>query len=222
MDEQGILGAVKAERLRLCEFLVSLDEAEWSASSLCAGWAVRDVVAHLTIPTRATVFGVIVGAVKARGDFHRMADWQARDRASTYSPEELVAQLRETAGSPRRMPGSAPMDPLVDIVVHGQDIARALGRSLPVPGMLAVACLDYVVTAAFTGAPARVAGLRLIASDEDWSTGSGEDQVQGRAVDLLLAVLGRPAGLSGLTGSGRELLSSRFAGASARSGDRHR
>lgn len=201
MDEQQVLAAVQQERLRLCAFLDQLGPDEWEAPSLCAGWRVREVVAHLTIPTRATVLGSLVGAVRARGNFHRMADQQARARAREFEPDELVTQLRESATSSRRMPGSSHMDPLVDVLVHGQDIAIPLERRFDGPLELVVASLDHVVTQPFTGAPARIAGLRLAATDVDWTHGSGPT-VSGTAGDILLTVLGRSVALDGVTGDG--------------------
>jgi len=67
--------------------------------------------------------------LRARGNIDRMIDDTARHWSAQYTPEELVAQLRETAGSPRRPPGTTVDDPLVDVLVHGQDIARPLDRS---------------------------------------------------------------------------------------------
>lgn len=210
MDQPTILAAVEAERLKLCAFLDTLDPTDWATPSLCAGWTVRDVVAHLTTPTRTTMFEMITGAIRALGNFHRMADRQARTRAAAFPPADLIAQLRETAGSTRRMPGSAPMDPLVDILAHGQDIARPLGRSLPVPTDLAVAALDHVKANSFFGAPQRITDLRLVASDADWAHGTAADEVHGPAADLLLAVLGRPIALQHLSGTGVDVLSARL------------
>ena len=45
----GMLDDVAAERLRLAEDLESLTPAQWATPSLCAGWTVHDVVAHLTL-----------------------------------------------------------------------------------------------------------------------------------------------------------------------------
>ncbi|MEN3615181.1 maleylpyruvate isomerase family mycothiol-dependent enzyme [Plantactinospora sp. ZYX-F-223] len=206
---------METERLRLCAFLEQLDPADWLVPSLCQGWTVHDLVAHLTIPTRATMPDVIIGAIRARGNFHRMTARQARDRAARFTPDELIAQLRETAGSDRRMPGSGPMDPLVDVLVHGQDIARPLRRPLPMPVTLAVAALDYVLDNRFTGAPKRVADLRLVAADADWATETGTAEVRGPAADLLLAAMGRPEGLSTVSGSGIDRLTERLRDGSA-------
>src|SRR3712207_6184761 len=120
--------AVAAERHRVADLVTDLTPDEWATPSLCAAWTVRDVVAHLTVTTRLTVPRLVRAAVRARGSFDRMEVDLAAERSAAYRPEELVTQLRESAGSTRRFPGSTPRDPLMDLVVHGQDIARPLGR----------------------------------------------------------------------------------------------
>lgn len=179
MDERNTGAAVEAERLSLCELLDGLDDEQWRAPSLCAGWTVREVVAHLTTPTRTSLPAMVLGMARARGDFHRMADRDARRRSARSTPQELVAQLRETAGSPRRMPGSSPVDPLVDVLVHGQDVCRPLGLARPVPVEAARVALAHVSTSTFHGAPARFEGLRLVATDSAWTHGP-EDRAAGR------------------------------------------
>lgn len=141
-------------------------------------------------------------AIRARGDFDRVAADMARERALRYSPAELVAQLRETAGQPRRFPMSSPLDPLTDILVHGQDIARPLGRERPMPIERVLPVLEHVWTSFFYGTRKRFAGLRFIACDAKWSAGDGAREVCGPAGDLLLLLTGRRAALPGLTGDG--------------------
>ncbi|MGI9156918.1 MAG: maleylpyruvate isomerase family mycothiol-dependent enzyme [Marmoricola sp.] len=214
MNEAEIGAVVESERLSLCKLLEDLDPADWTVVSLCPDWTVRDVVAHLTTTTRATKPDMILAMIRARGNFHRMTSRTARRRASAFTPAELVAQLRDTAGSTRRMPGSGPMDPLVDVLVHGQDIAHPLGRDRALPREAAAAALAYTANNAFYGAPNRFAQLRLVATDADWTSGEAADEVRGPIRDLLLVATGRPTGLAGLAGTGLERLNARFAGAS--------
>ncbi|MEU0487157.1 maleylpyruvate isomerase family mycothiol-dependent enzyme [Streptosporangium sp. NPDC006013] len=204
MDRDEILAWVKAERLSLADFLDDLDDHEWKAASLCSGWTVHDVAAHLTLSTRTTLLGTIKGMIRARGDWERMEADLARERAARFGPAELIAQFRETAGSPRRAPGSAPLDPLTDVLVHGQDIARPLGRVREMPAERTVAVLDHVWRSFFYGARKRFRGTRPVATDLDWSAGEGPDEVRGPAADLLLLATGRAAGLAGLSGPGVE------------------
>ncbi|NRQ40272.1 maleylpyruvate isomerase family mycothiol-dependent enzyme [Nonomuraea sp. NN258] len=209
MDTEAVHAAVEAERLSLCALLEKLDDAEWATPSLCSGWTVRDVAAHLTTTTRTTPLSMVTGMIRARGDFHRMTDRRARARAAAATPAELVTLLRESAASARRMPGSGPLDPLVDLLVHGQDIARPLGRDRPMPRAAAVAALSYVAGNRFYHAPERLDGLRLVASDAPWTSGDGQE-VRGTAADLLLVATGRPAGLAGLSGPGLDVLTARM------------
>jgi len=82
------------------------------------------------------------------------------------------------------------MDPLVDVLVHGQDTEAA------------AAPLAYVATNAFFGAPAGFAQLRLVATDTGATLGEGSEEVRGTTDDLLLVATGRSAGLTHLAGAG--------------------
>ncbi|GAA4700401.1 maleylpyruvate isomerase family mycothiol-dependent enzyme [Pseudonocardia yuanmonensis] len=210
LEPGEIEAAVRTERLNLCGFLDGLDDADWDVQSLCTAWRVREVVAHLTVTTRATIRFVLVQAIRARGSFDRMEVTVARERAARFTPAELVAQLRESADSSRRFPGSGPMDPLMDLVIHAQDIARPLGRPYPTSPAVALPSLVYVAGSRFLGGPKRVTGLELVATDAEWSGGQGP-AVHGTVVDLLLVASGRPAGLAGLSGPGMDLLARRLA-----------
>ncbi len=212
MGPEQIQAAVRAERLAVADLVEGLDDAGWSVRSLCPAWTVREVVAHLTVTTRATLPSVIGDAIRARGSFDRMTVDVARRRSAAFPRSELVRQLRESAESSRRMPLSGPMDPLMDVVVHAQDIARPLGRHHVTPPDVAVRVLQYLAGNRLMGGPPRVAGLQLVATDAEWSTGEGP-QVRGPVSDLLLTVAGRPAGLARLTGPGVDGLTGRLTAA---------
>jgi uncharacterized protein (TIGR03083 family) len=201
--------AVGAERLRLADHVADLTEAQWATPSLCRAWTVRHVIAHLTTTTRHRLLDVIRAAIRARGSFDRMEIDVAAEVVASYSTAELVARLRESADSTRRAPGSSPMDPLMDIVIHGQDIARPLGHDYRTPPDVVAACLAYVAPNRFLGAPKRLTGLRLASTDTGWTFGDGAE-VRGPDIDLLLVASGRPAGLAGLTGPGVATLTERL------------
>lgn len=210
MELDEIDAAVRTERLNLCRYLDGLDEADWTVQSLCSEWTVRDVVAHLTVTTRASIPFVIRAAITARGSFDRMTTNVARDRAVRFTTAELVQQLRDSADSSRRIVGSGPMDPLMDVLIHGQDIARPLERRHEMRTAVAVPALAYVAPNRFLGGPRRVGGLELVATDADWSAGEGP-VVRGTAENLLLVSAGRPAALPHLTGPGVDRLAARLA-----------
>jgi uncharacterized protein (TIGR03083 family) len=201
VDREEIRRAVEAERLDLADLLDRLAPADWEVGSLCAGWTVRDVVAHLTLATRLSRRAALLGVLRARGDVNRMIGEAARRRAAEFGTAELVAQLRATAGSARRPLGTQPPDPLVDLLVHGQDIARPLDRVQPMPGEHVLPALEHVWRSSFYGARRRFADLRLVATDVEWSAGDGAE-VRGPGGELLLVLTGRGAGLDGLDGPG--------------------
>ncbi|MGY5307025.1 maleylpyruvate isomerase family mycothiol-dependent enzyme [Nocardia gipuzkoensis] len=206
MDLDKIMMWTRAERLGVADFLDDLHDHEWAADSLCPGWTVHDVSAHLTLSNRVTLGATIAGVVRARGDWNRMTEWMARDRASRYTPAELIAQLREGAGWTRRAPGAGPLDPLVDTMIHGQDIARPLGRRRDMPAEQAVVALEHVLRSPFYGSKKRLRGVRVVATDAEWSAGSGPEEIHGPLSDLLLLATGRAAGLAGVTGTGVQRL----------------
>ena len=210
MEPEEIVAAVEAERLDLAAQLDELGPADWTTPSLAVGWTVHDVVAHLTLATRLSPFGAVAGVLKARGDINRMIGDAARHRSRQFTPAELVAQLRETAGSAKRPLGTQPPDPLVDMLVHGQDIVRPLGRPRAMEPTRVAAALAHVGTSSFYRVGKRFAGLRFVATDLDWSTGSG-DEVRGPGGQLLVLLTGRPAGLDGLDGPGVATAGARIA-----------
>ena len=201
--------AVSAERRRLADHVADFTDEQWATPSLCAAWTVRHVVAHLTVTTRMSVPRLLRAAVRARGSFDRMEIDLAARRAAEHSSAELVAQLRDSADSSRRFPGSTPMDPLMDLVIHAQDIARPLGRPYASPPDVVAACLAYVATNRFLGGPRRLSGVRLVSTDTGWTSGVGPE-LRGPDVDLLLVAAGRRAGLHGLQGPGSAVLAQRL------------
>ncbi|RBY77031.1 hypothetical protein DQ239_12765 [Blastococcus sp. TF02-09] len=190
---------VHAERAALIDDLETLDEARWEEQSLCAGWTVHDVVAHLVDTARTTRLGFVVGLARAGFDFHRQnARGVARHRGA--SPQETLDRLRQVAS--RRSTPPAPLDSrLVEEVVHGEDIRRPLGlvRSYPQEAVVRSLRLQARTPASFGGAKELVGRVRLTAADADVSLGDGPE-VRGSALALLLAVSGRrvtPADLDG-------------------------
>lgn len=191
----AVWAAVDLEREQLAELLEGLPDDAWDVPSLCAGWRLREVAAHLTLahmrPGR-----VAVEAVRARGSFHVMIRDTARRRA-TAPREHLVADLRAMVGSRCRAPGVTPLEPLVDALVHGQDIALPLGIARPMPVEAATTAatrvwsMGWPLSRAFH-ARRRLYGLQLVADDADWTVGSGL-RVEAPVEALLLVLTGRTA-----------------------------
>ena len=196
------LGAMAgSELVGLADVLAGLTPEQWEMQSLCAGWRVREVVAHITMPTRMSSFRFLVEMAKDRGNFNRMADRIAR-RDAHLANEVLVAAVRSEELRRWKPPGGGARGALVHAVVHGLDVTEALGipRTAPLRPLLEVlAQLTGPKSAKFFGTD--LEGLRLEASDIDWSVGQGR-MVNGPAQDLVLALSGRPSVPGRLTGDG--------------------
>jgi uncharacterized protein (TIGR03083 family) len=198
---------IRAEREALADDLETLDVGMWETPSLCAGWSVADLVAHITSTAETTVGGFVGDLVKARFSFDRMNDAGiAAERKAT--PMEAAQRLRAVAASRKHPPG--PVDSwLGEAVIHGEDIRRPLGIShVYAPAALTRVADFYKKSNLIVGAKKRIAGVTLRATDADWTHGSGPE-VAGPLVALILAMTGRTAVLEDLEGGGVDLLRGR-------------
>ena len=200
-----------AERRDLADYLETLTEEQWEQPSLCPGWTVRDVVGHL--PSYDELGWPAVLALFARSGFSlARCNQLGVEHSRRLSTEQLVARLR-THAVPRgitAMFGGAIA--LTDGMVHHQDIRRALGQPRTVPEGRLVAALKFLPRARVLPAPANIRNLRLVATDVDWSRGSGPE-VNGPGEALLVALAGRRQALADLSGPGLATLAERVAGA---------
>ena len=195
MGTDAVWAAIDQQRLDLADLLADLTAAEWESPSLCAGWRVRDVAAHLALaqtgPARATA-----DLLRAGGSLQRMIRDSAV-RHAVHPPQQLVGQIRGMAGERPKAPGVSPLEPLLDVLVHGQAIAVPLGRprSMPVGPALTAATrvweMPWPMSTTFS-TRRRLHGLRLVATDAEWTAGEG-DVVEGPVEALLLLMTGRTA-----------------------------
>ena len=212
MNDEQVWTAIDEQRRRVVALLESVTDPEWDHPSLCAGWTVRHVAAHLTLQ-ELTVGDVMRFALRHPSllrDVNRVIHESAKLQAAALSADEIVAGVQATVGRRRHNVGVTPRETLVDIVVHGLDIAVPLRRRLDVPGEVAaeaasrVRALDGTVkNRVFRKLP--LAPYRLVATDVDWSVGDGPE-IQGPVVALLLLLTGRRVGLDDVSGEGAERL----------------
>ena len=206
-----ITGSIAAERRELAAILAGLAPESWDFPTLCAGWRVREVVAHITMPFRYRPPRFAFEMARSRGNFNRMADRCAR-RDGAAPPAELAAALQDNERNPWKPPGGGYQGALTHDVIHGLDITVALGLGRQVPPERLGIVLDGI-----TGAKSvrhfgtDLAGIELRADDLDWSFGSGTP-VSGSAQDLALLVCGRKLPPGHLRGEP----SSRFTGVAGR------
>ncbi|MDL5159555.1 maleylpyruvate isomerase family mycothiol-dependent enzyme [Actinomycetospora termitidis] len=203
----SVMPLAEQERDDLAELLHALEPAEWSEPTLCEGWTVRDVVAHVLSYEERGPANVVRTFARGRGSFDRANDVAMADYAH-HGPDELLALLDRS----RRPRGLTTMFggriALTDGTIHHQDIRRSLGRPRTIPAERLTAVLDFARSAPPLRSSARIRGLRLRATDLDWSTGEG-DEVSGPAEALLMAIAGRAAALDELTGPGLATLAAR-------------
>jgi len=187
---------IAAERTDLAAVLTGLTERQWDSPTLCAGWRVREVVAHTTMPFRYSGGKFLAELARSGMRFNAMSDRCARRDAAALSSADLVDALAVNVHHPWKPPGGGFAGALSHEVIHGLDYTVALGLDRRVPEERLRAVLDSA-----SGTTARrhfgvdLDGVQLRADDLDWSLGSGAP-LTGAAQDLLLVLCGRrlPAG----------------------------
>jgi uncharacterized protein (TIGR03083 family) len=190
MDEEAVWRVIDQQRLTVAELLAQLSEDEWRRSSLCTGWTVRDVAGHLAWQQLTSLPALLVDAVRARGNMDRTIHdgscrWAARPTG------QLIEEIRSLVGRRRRPPRLTYLEVLVDILVHGMDIAVPLGRPLEIPTEAAAVAADRIwYEDRYFGARTRWAGYRLAATDTSWWVGQGSP-IEGPMDALLLLMTGR-------------------------------
>jgi uncharacterized protein (TIGR03083 family) len=195
VTDAELRGLIAAERRELAELLSGLPDQSWNAPTLCAGWRVREVVAHMTMLYRYSTARFLAELVRSGGRFHQMADRCAK-RDGSAPPGELVAVMAAHADSARAPRGVGYEGALTHDVIHGLDVTVALGLDRRVPEDRLRVVLDAVTTPKGLKAfDAPLDGVELRAEDLDWSFGTGTP-VSGPAQDLALVICGRrlPAG----------------------------
>jgi uncharacterized protein (TIGR03083 family) len=202
---------VHAERLALLNDLERLSPRQWDTPSLCLGWDVHDVLAHLIDTAMTTRLGFIRRLFRAGFDFDKdnaagVAAHRCADPTVTLAGFRGVLMRTST-------PPAALSTRLVEAFVHGEDIRRPLGMRGDYPPMHVADALAYQVRTSVKmgGGKEHSAGFRLVASDASFKHGEGHE-VRGSAIALLLAVSGRPVDANELTGPGAGAFSQRARG----------
>lgn len=121
-----------ADTYRRLADVLERSPASWDAPSLCQGWRVRHVVAHVTMPVRLTPerFGAEIAA--AGGDFGVLSDTVAA-RDAALPTDELLEQLRSPELHAWEPPGGGAAGALSHSVIHSLDVTLALGEPTVAP-----------------------------------------------------------------------------------------
>jgi len=202
-----IWGIVHGERKALAADLKPLDENQWTTPSLCGEWTVRDVLAHMTATAKTTPATFFPKMLANGFSFSRMQAKNVSAERGT-STADTLARFVAVETSVKHPPG--PVDSwLGESIVHAEDIRRPLGlhREYPMDAVVQVADF-YKNSNLIIGTKRRIEGLTLRATDTEWSHGAGPE-VSGPMLDLLMAMTGRKAADSQLTGEGVATLRAR-------------
>jgi len=188
VNSDQIWAVIDAQRAGLADILEPLTTEQWTNASLCEGWRVRDVAAHLTHSHMAPVKAMLE-AVKSGFRFDPMIRRLALE--DSRSQEQIVAALRAMVGSRRKVPMTTDRDPLMDILVHSQDITVPLGIDRPMPSEAAAEVANHLWRMRFPMSPARrLQGVRLVATDAEFAVGQGRE-VHAPIRDVVMILAGR-------------------------------
>ena len=202
MDSDTIWRHVDSERSALADILEALPDDAWRTPSLCDGWTVRDVAAHLTF-SHAGLRDLLGPAVRA-GFRYNVAVRDAAVRCP-LGHDQIIDTLRGFVGSRRKVPGVSEREPLLDVLVHTQDICLPLDIDHPMPADAAVVALERVIWwSRRVPLGPRLRDVHLVATDETWEWGAGR-RIEGPVRWLLLAASGREMAHQHLSGEVRAL-----------------
>ena len=188
-DDANLQPAVAAEFLALADLLEGAADAQWDTPSLCAGWRVREVVAHMTMAARYSEEQFMTELRRCGLDFGRLSNELAA-RDAELPPGELLAGLRSEVMQHWTPPGGGWHGALNHVVIHGLDVTVALGVPRRPPDATIRVVLDDLTRGGVDAHFGTSIEGRLQATDLDWSYGSGL-ALRGAAEDLALLLCGR-------------------------------
>ena len=192
MDKATIWAHIHAERAALAATLADLDPADWGHDTLCPGWTVHDVAAHV-ISTPQIGWAQMPGMTArnlGRG-YNTMIFREVKRLGARQTRESILGDFERYATSTRHVPTTTSVEPLIDALLHHQDIVRPLGRTRAMAPEAAAVAADRVRRLApLMGTGRLVRSIRLVATDVDWSRGTGPE-VRGPVQELLMLASGR-------------------------------
>lgn len=206
VEERTLMDLAYEERSDLAGYLPTLTAGQWRADSLCDGWTVKDVVAHMLSYEELGPWSLLRRFVKGR--VVRANDVGVEEFAP-MSPDDLIGFLNDHLRPRGLTAGFGGMIALVDGTIHHQDIRRALGHPRTVPPDRLARILPLIPSNPRLGAGRRIRGLQLRATDVDWQHGEG-GEVVGTGEALMMAMAGRRQVVDELAGAGRARLIERL------------
>lgn len=200
---------ITQERRTLADTLSGFDTRQWTTASLCRGWTVHDVAAHLLMPLVTSVPRVLLAMARSGFSFDR-ANIKLTAAVARRSNDEIVHGLRANADHQFKPPGMGYEAPLTDVIVHGQDIRRPLGILHAFDPEHLQRSLTFLAGKSQGFVPKGLTdGIRFEATDFDWSGGDGV-VARGPGEAILLTMTGRRVAVADLEGPGVDMLRGRL------------
>ena len=203
----GVWPLVHAERAALAADLADLTGEQWAAPSLCAGLTVREVLAHMIAGASLNPVRWLAGVVRCRFDFDKQVSMRLAEQLGA-TPAATIDRFRSVLTSTTKPPVPT-LAMLGETIVHAQDIRLPLGIRHDYPVETLTRLAEY-----YQGSDlpvltkTRIKGLRLVATDGPFDTGSGP-LASGTTLALIMAMAGRGAYCDLLQGDGSATLRER-------------
>ena len=199
---------VAKSRTDFADVLDSLSDEQLAATTLCKNWTPLDVAAHLVSFVELSLPQMMMSM--AKGGFDVDKAWAANaDKYKAMGAPAISKSLRANASKTAPIKSFSSGLTIVDALVHTQDVRRPLGLDGELDSEALRYGLDWVTThkqRKMHVEPTDIEGLRLEATDLDWSWGDGA-LVSGTGEAILLGINRRDVGAE-LTGDGVSKLSS--------------
>jgi len=192
------------EREGFASFLDGLTSQQWNSPTLCELWTVREVAIHTVSYDELTTAGLVGRFLKGRLNTDRINAIGVADY-SDRSPQQITVLIRSYAQPHGLTGGFGGKIALTDGMIHQQDIRRSIGLPRTIDPERLRTALNFARFAPTIRGAWRARGVRLVASDLDWSHGRGPE-VRGPGEALLMAMAGRRAALDDLDGPGKAKL----------------
>jgi uncharacterized protein (TIGR03083 family) len=211
---------ITPHRQALADALAGLTPDQWGGPTLCTKWTPGHVLAHLTMPYRISGPDFMAGLQRCGGDFTAFSD-EVAETDSTIPQAELVGILASNAGTPWEPPGGGLIGALTHDVIHGLDMTWLLPVRYDIPAAAMTAVLNSVTSPVPAAAREQLAaevspdasqmtvfgfslaGIKVVATDLDWSAGQGAE-LTGASRDLLPMLARREIPRDRFSGPGAE------------------
>lgn len=180
-------------RRNYADMVDAAGEDRWNDATMCGDWTVAQVTGHLASFVDVGFPKFFMNIAKHKFDYDAAADTLAQQHGQ-QPRAELLASLRDKGGKKSAIPVFPEEMTVLDVVVHTQDVRRALGLDGELDPAHARMALEFITTHRLAKQLADTSqwdGLSLEATDVEWTHGTGP-AVRGTAEAILMALTGRP------------------------------